>query len=254
MFRAPVTAALMAALPQEVRPFLRRVQAKRRPQSALPVWEFACRKKAGVAVLSGLGASAAARAAAFLVARYQPQVFISLGFGGTLTPEVAAGALVVGARFWEYEPDAGVLQELEPPPVPAKVDDLVERLRAAGLAAFRGSVVTTPTIIHKDSQGGALRHLTHPVLDLETAAAAAVVRERGVPFLALRAVTDAAGEEIPDFIRQAARDSRTPTPGTALAWLARDPRRLAVLFHLWRRSCLAAENLARGLEVVLEML
>ena len=97
-------------------------------------------------------------------------------------------------------------------------------------------------------------HLTHPVLDLEASAAVRFIQESGLPFLALRAVTDTAGEEIPDFIRQAARDSSTPTPGTALAWLARDPRRLAALLHLWRRSRLAAENLARGLEAVLEML
>jgi adenosylhomocysteine nucleosidase len=244
----------MAALPQEVRPFLRRVQAKRLPQLALPVWEFACRNKAGVAVLSGLGASAAARAAAFLVERYQPQVFICLGFGGALTPEVPAGALVLGERFWEYEPDSGVLQELASPLAPVGLDGLMQRLQEAGPPAFRGSVVTTPVIIHKDSQGGALMHLTHPVLDLETSAAVRFIQESGLPFLALRAVTDTAGEEIPDFIRQAARDSSTPTPGTALAWLARNPRRLAVLLHLWRRSRLAAENLARGLEVVLQML
>jgi hypothetical protein len=67
-------------------------------------------------------------------------------------------------------------------------------------------------------------------------------------------VTDAAGEEIPDFIRQAFQAGNQPSAGTALAWLAADPRRLAALVRLWRRSRLAARYLARALEVVLNVL
>jgi adenosylhomocysteine nucleosidase len=254
MSRTPVTAALVAALAREVRPFLRRVQAKPLPKAELSAWEFAYRNKTGVAALSGMGGGAAARAATFLFEHYQPQVLISLGFGGAITPELPAGALVLGERFWEYEPDAGSLRELSVPPSPVGLQGLLARLQAAGLPAFRGSVVTTPVIIHKDSQGSAFLNLTHPVLDLETVTAAASVLGSGLPFLALRAVTDTAGEEIPDFIRQAAQEGTSPTAGTALAWLAADPRRLAALVRLWRRSRLAAENLAQALEVVLEVL
>jgi hypothetical protein len=130
---------------------------------------------------------------------------------------------------------------------------LVDKLRAAGLPAFRGSVVTTPVIIHKAGQGSPLTHLPHPVLDLETGAAATEIGGRNLPFLALRAVTDIYKEEIPDFIRKAAQEGHTPTAGTALAWLAADPRRLAALVRLWRHSRLAARQLAQALEVVLEM-
>jgi nucleoside phosphorylase len=133
------------------------------------------------------------------------------------------------------------------------IENLVARLRAAGLPAFRGSIVTTPVIIHKAGQGSALLHLYHPVLDPETGAAAAILRAKNIPFLALRAVTDTCGEEIPDFISQAVRQGNTPTAATALAWLAADPRRLAALVRLWRRSRLAARHLAQALEVVLEI-
>ena len=253
MPRAPVEAALLAALSQEVRPFLRRVKAKRLPHSDLPAWEFALAGRTGVAVLPGMGESAAARGAAFILEHYESQLFICLGFGGALTPELAPGALVLGESFWRYEPEAAKLQELKVPTPPTFLSELVERLQAANLPVFRGSVVTTPGIIHKRSQGSPLLSLAHPVLDLETGAAAEIIGGRGLPFLALRAVTDPAAEEIPDFIREAPQEGGSPIARTALAWLAADPRRLTVLVRLWRRSRLAAEHLARALEVVLDL-
>ena len=167
MSKAPVTAALLAALSQEVRPFLRRHKARRLVGPARPAWEFPLKTGQGVLVLSGVGQDAAGRAAAFLVEHYEPQVFISLGFGGAATPELPHGALVLGETVWRYEPGSGALAELTIPRPPAGLEDLVDRLKAAGLPAFRGSVVATPVIIHKAGQGSPLTHLPHPVLDLE---------------------------------------------------------------------------------------
>ncbi len=254
MSAAPVAAALLAALPQEVRPFLRLVRARRLPQDALPVWQFDVAGQTGVAALSGMGASRAAGAAAFILEHYQPRAIIAAGFGGAVTPELPPGGLVLGETFWRYEPETAALQELAAPAAPLPLADLLARLKAAGRPAFAGSVVTTGGIIHKLSQGGPLQGLVHPVLDLETSVLADYARERGLPFLAVRAVTDAAGEEIPEFIRQAAGAGQTPGLAAVLAWAARDPRRLAELAGLWRRSRLAAANLARALSMVLEML
>ena len=253
MSRASVPVVLLAALSQEVRPFLRRVQARRVPKDTLPAWEFPLKAGQGVLALSGVGRDAAARAATFLARHYQPQVCISLGFGGAVTPELPHGALVLGETLWRYEPESGALEEIKAPPAPPALAGLVARLRAAGLPAYLGSVVTTPVIIHKAGQGEALEHLRHPVLDLETSAAAASLRGKNVTFLALRAVTDTCEEEIPDFISRAFREGKKPTAATALAWLAADPRRLAALVNLWRHSRLAANRLAQALEVMLEM-
>jgi adenosylhomocysteine nucleosidase len=253
MLGAPVTAALLAALSQEVRPFFRRVQARRLAGVEWPVWEFSGKRGKGVAVVAGMGEAAAGRAAGWILEQYKPRVLISLGFGGAVTPELPAGAVVLGGSYWRYEPVAGVLREVEAPPAPVPLQDMAAKLRGLGLPAFLGTLVTTSGIIHKDTQRGPLVDLAHPVLDLETSAAAAAALALNLPFMAVRAVTDTASEEIPDFIRQAAREGRLPGAGTALAWLAGDPRRLAALVHLWRRSRLAGRNLALALEVALEM-
>lgn len=251
MAAAPVKAALLAALSQEVQPFLRRIRASQLPGEDLPVWEFTTKRGKGVAVLTGMGEDAARRAAAWVLERYQPQVVISLGFGGAVTPELPPRAMVLGESFWLYEPEAQALQELAVPPFPVWFEDLVERLQAAGLPVFRGSLVTTRGIIHKASHRVSLKHLAHPVLDLETGATAGVAFARNLPFLAFRVITDAAGEEIPNFLKNLAQEGQSPTVGATLAWLAANPRRLPLLFRLWHRSRLAALHLAQVLEVVL---
>jgi adenosylhomocysteine nucleosidase len=254
MAGAPVRAAILAALPQEVRPFLRLMGARRLPGGTFPVWEFAFAGRVGVTAVSGMGGKRAASHAALLLAHYQPRVIIAAGFGGALTPDVPPGGLVLGERFWRYEPETGRLQAVTGPEFPASPADVLARLRGAGLTAFQGSVITTGGIIIKASQGDPLRSLSHPVLDLETAALVDFARDRGVPLLALRAITDAAHEEIPAFIREAAGVGQTPALAAILAWTAADPRRLAALVHLWRRSRLAAATLAWGLRAVLEVL
>lgn len=253
MFKKPVTAAFLAALSQEVQPFLRRVRARRLQGVELPAWEFTWDPGKGVAVVSGMGEDAAARSADWVFKHYQPQGIISLGFGGAITPELPPGAVVLGESYWRYEPETKTLEELSAPPSPVWLAALLEKLQAMALPVFGGSMVTTRGIIHKAGHTALLNHLSHPVLDLETSVSALAAQVRNLPFLAFRAITDVAGEEIPDFLEKAAWEGKTPTVSTALAWVAADPRRFPSLYRLWRRSRLAALHLTRALEVVLEV-
>lgn len=245
---------MLAALIYEVRPFLRLVKAGRRPDLNFPAWEFEAGEARGLAAVSGVGEAAARGAAEQLLAVGRPRVLLSVGFGGGLTPEVPPGAVVLGGSYWQYAPETGEMREAAPPPVPFAAADLVKRLADAGLPVMAGSIVTAPVILGKADPLPALRRLRHPVLDLETAAVAAVAGAHGVPFLGMRAVTDAAGEEIPAFLTEALNANRTPGVGMALGWLARDPRRVLQLLHFWRRSRGAARNLARAMELLLPLL
>jgi nucleoside phosphorylase len=252
--RQTITVALLAALIYELRPFLRAVQARRRKDLAFPAWEFPAGQGRGVAALSGVGESATRRVAAQLLTAGRPQVFLSVGFGGGLTAGVDPGAIIIGTSYWHYSPKTGTVREVAPPPAPQSGADLANRLAAAGLPALAGSIVTAPSILAKAQHVEAFQHLTYPVLDQETSAAAEVAASHRVAFLGVRAVTDAAGEEIPGFITQALDAHRTPGPRMALEWLARDPRRVVQLVHFWRRSTLAARNLARALEQLIPLL
>ena len=250
----PCRILLLAALPWEVRPFLRRSAARPRLDLGLPAWEFALGEGAGLAALSEMGVQASRRSAAALLAAWRPEVLVSLGFGGALTPEVPPGVLVLGESFWRYDPETQALKAVAAPAPPRPVPALLAGLQGAGLPVMTGAVVTTPQIIDKGRQGGPLKSLRHPVLDLETAALAEVAAAAGLFFVSLRAITDGAGEEIPGFLRVAAGSSALPGVGAALRWLAADPRRLVPLLRLWRRSRRGAQVLAQALVALLPLL
>ncbi|MBM4275966.1 MAG: hypothetical protein FJ134_16125 [Deltaproteobacteria bacterium] len=263
----------------EVRPFLRRVGARRLKGLGLPAWEFPLEKGnpgfpfsnlpirlieiinifnrkpktqnrkpyKGLAVVTGLGPDAARRAAQILFP-IAPRLLVSLGFGGALTSELAPGDLVLGESVWDFQPDTGVLAELPIPLPPRPLSGLIQELNLARLPAVSGSLVTTPYIIHKKEQGKPLNHLSRPVVDLETGVWAQVAAAQGLGFLGLRAITDTASEEMPGFIKTA-----QGTLGEALGWLARDPTRIWTLIHLWRRSRLAARRLGAAMAVLLPL-
>ncbi|MCX5892033.1 MAG: hypothetical protein NTW80_03515, partial [Deltaproteobacteria bacterium] len=247
----PARIIFVAALPLEVQPFLRLSRARRRRGLPWPAWAFAVGPGHGLLALSGMGARAAREAAARLVAQFRPHLLVSLGFGGAVSPELPPGALVLGEFFYKFDPATMVLDSI-PRLTPARSwPELLEALAAAGLAAFSGSLVTTPFIIHKAGQAGPLTSLTFPVLDLENAAVAEIARAAGLPCLGLRAITDTAAEEIPDFLASVGEEPGTVGVLDALGWLAADPRRFKDLLHLWRRSRLAADRLAAGLMALL---
>ena len=243
---------VMAALPLEVRPFLRRVGARARRDLGLPAWEW--EPGPGVAALSGMGEAAARRAGESLVGRCRPEILVSLGFGGALSPGLAPGDLVLGETFWRYDPDTRELQAVTPPACPRPLPRLCGALAQAGLTAVTGSLVTTSRIINKGRQGGPLAGLPQAVLDLETSALVEMAAAQGLAFLSLRAITDTAGEEIPEFLRTAGDPETTVGVGAALRWLAADVRRLQDLLHLWRRSRGAARSLADALTVLWPLL
>ncbi len=251
----PNSILLLAALPQEVRPFLRLSRGQRRRGLPWPAWELALGERQALLVLTGMGATATREAVSRLVAQFRPHLLVSFGFGGAVSPDLQPGDLVLGESFCRYDPLALVIEPVVPAPVPPRPgSELLSSLTGAGLSAYSGSFVTTPWIIPKASQGGALMQLARPVLDLETAAAAALAGAEGIPFLALRAITDGAAEEIPDFLAPAGREPGAVRMLDALGWLVADLRRLADLVQLWRRSRLAAARLAEALMVLWPLL
>jgi adenosylhomocysteine nucleosidase len=247
----PCRVALLAALIWEVRPFLRRVRARPRRGLGLPSWEFTAGRVQGFLALTGMDPAPVREAARYFIGQAHPEILISLGFGGALTPELAPGALVLGGDVWQYDPGRAFLSRAPAPRLPRPLDELLDVLHGAGLAATAGNLVTTPLILHKERHGAPLLTLEHPVLDLESGILAGVAASEGLPFLGLRAITDSAGEEVPDFIAQAGGNVGA---GAALSWLAGDPRRIKDLIRLWRRSQLAAAQLCRALEVLLPLL
>jgi adenosylhomocysteine nucleosidase len=244
----------LAALSLEVQPLLRHLAAHRRRELDFPVWELRVGDNTGIAAVTGMGAAAAQSTFLKVLTCYQPEIIISAGFGGALTPDLPRGALVLGASFWQYDANGRGLHQEAVPNSPGILREFQRRLGAAGLPVFLGNFITTSRIISKRQHGEQLRHLPYALVDLETSALAEEAAQHQLPFLGIRAVTDEAEEEIPDFICRAVESGSTFSPFTVLRWLATRPTAIVHLALLWHRSRTAARQLSRTLKVLLAWL
>jgi adenosylhomocysteine nucleosidase len=188
---------------------------------------------------SGMGAAAAARAADRLLGRdAPPRALVAVGFCGALDPALRAGDLVAAER---------VLDERGGEPLQA------DPALLAAAPGRRGTIVSAVRLARVPAERARLRALGGPdaiAVDLESAALARAAAAAGVPFLALRAVTDAAADRLPDL--EALVDARgRPRPAALARHLVRRPADLAALARLGLGARRAGPALRRGLATLL---
>jgi nucleoside phosphorylase len=239
--------------PEELRPFLRTVSHRRASFQGGKAWNFQERNFTGLAFLTGMGGTAPRVLITRALAAHPPDVVIVAGFGGALTPLPPPTGLLIASECWRLPPPGGLLLPIgfSPPAPPASLASL---LQANGLSAFTGASVTTPVVTPKASLPDQVFHLPRPVLDLETAEIAAIAQIYNLPCLTVRAITDGAGEEIQQFLADIINQYQGVPLSRLLPALLADPRRVQYCFHLWCRSHLAAQNLARALNLIIDHL
>ena len=178
-----------------------------------------------------MGAAAAARAGA-AIAGGRPRALLAVGFCGALDPGLAVGDLVAAERVVDeasgeaFAADAGLLAR-----APGRRGVLVSARRIARTPAERARLDGT-------------------AVDLESAALARAARDAGVPFLALRAVTDTTRHRLPDFERMTAGTDAL-RPWHAVTYFVLRPLELPRLVRLGPASRRAGRALAGGLGALL---
>lgn len=189
-------------------------------------------ERPGVAVrLGGMGAAAAARAGAAAVAG-GPRAVLAVGFCGALDPGLRVGDLLAAERVVdeasgeEFAADPGLL---------------------AAAPGGRGVLVSARRIARTPDERGRLHG---DAVDLESAALARAAAAAGVPFLALRAVTDTTRHRLPDFERMAA-GADTLHPWAGVGYFLRRPHELPRLVRLGPASARAGRALREGLSGML---
>jgi adenosylhomocysteine nucleosidase len=195
-------------------------------------------------LVTGEGPENAAGAAERLLDSVAVSAVVVVGVAGGLTEDLPAGALLVAREVRD-----GDL------PVPAPDLGWLTRVRddpgvLGGTIVSRRSMPCTRE--SKASVHGGLTPGEPAVVDLETAAVARVAAGRGVPYIAVRAVSDTAGESLPlDFNR-----FRDPSGGIDRMAIARHallrPGLIAPLWRLRKRVALCNESLARMIVPLLE--
>lgn len=182
--------------------------------------------------VSGIGASNAARTAAAL-ADDAPEALISAGFCGALAADLRVGDLVA----------ADVV-----------VDERTgERFAAdptllAAAPGRRGAMVSAGRVVRTPAERARLEGLA---VDMESAALARAARDAGIPFLALRAVTDERGHRVPDFDRIMNAAGRL-TPGAGIVHFVLHPREIPALLRLGPAARTAGRTLREGMGTLLD--
>jgi adenosylhomocysteine nucleosidase len=244
---------VVAAMPQEIAPLLRRIKGYRKEWAAgRNLYRF---EVAGVPVAlieSGMGPRQAAEATGALIELVAPGCLLNFGFAGAVLPGPGVADLVLAERVLFLED--GRLGEV-PQPEPRLAGLVAEALAAAPVTLHRGVFITAGSISDKKTVAAILgAGMQHPVLEMETAALLRVAAEAEIPVVALRGVSDAADEELGFSLEEFCDGELRISVARVLRTIIARPWIIPQLVRLSGNSRRAGESLALGVELALTAL
>ncbi len=162
--------AILVALEVEARSLVRHLARSTITSPQVSVWEGEVEGTRVVLVVTGVGKVSAALAAQFICDEFDPGTLLVVGLAGGIESDGQRGRLIIASGALQHDVDARPFTD-------AKV--------------LTGDQIVTSRVIRNgllaDFPNGAC-------LDMETAAIAQVAHQNGVPWAALRIISDAADE------------------------------------------------------------
>jgi adenosylhomocysteine nucleosidase len=177
-------------------------------------------------VANGAGRRRAAAAVEAAMAGFQPDVLVSTGLCGAVTPDLEAGQIVVATEvvFGEERYAAG--------------------LPASAREHRRGVVRTIDHIARTAGEKRQWRSTGAIAVEMEAAGVAERALASGLPFYCVKAVSDLADETLANDLNAAMRpDGHFDTMNILGSTLRHPLVRVTELLRLWRRSARAANYL-----------
>lgn len=225
-----MTTAILSALAEEQQGLLDRLQAARRVQRAgRDFWLGELHGRPVVLALSRIGKVAAATTTTTLIEAFGAQRVVFTGVAGGIAPGVQVGDVVVAQEFVQHDMDASPLFPRYQIPLYGRERfacdaDLAGALLAAthgglrqlGLSAavHHGLVASGDRFVSAAGEAralhAALSDAGHPPLavEMEGAAVAQVCHDYGIPYAAMRTISDRADDtahvDFPRFVSEVA--------------------------------------------------
>ena len=198
------------------------------PQEAKP-FRALTRARGGITVLvTGMGARNAEQATRNALEALRPGTVFTSGFAGALVPELRVGDVV----FETAEAR------------------LAEKLREAGASPVR--FCSSPRVAVTRSEKAALGVMHHAAaVEMESAVIQELCATRGIPCATVRAVSDAAGEDLPLDFNTCFTSQKDFSYVRLMLAVLRAPQKVPALLRLGRNSSFAARQLARTLVTVI---
>ncbi|NIV40603.1 MAG: hypothetical protein GWN58_67765, partial [Anaerolineae bacterium] len=197
--------------------------------------------------VTGMGRQRAEASVEAVLAHPQITAVLSIGFSGALERQLKVGDLVLASELMGIRGSNG--DEIEPTIYRADQKLLrtaEEALRTTSLRVVSGPTVTAPSIIATPAGKEGMGRQTGAVaVDMESYWVARAISSRGLPFLAIRAISDTQGESLPPF-HHILDEEGNPRVCRLAAHLLRKPGSLVALGRLARNARQARRALTTG--------
>lgn len=212
--------------------------------SGFKSWAITSASRSITIIESGIGRENAAKAASAAILHNKPDCIIGCGFCGALTADLQVGDIVT----------AGAIHHLSQGG-PGQTITLGATLNNSMFSGFvTADFISVDNICSKREILTSFSPLATAVVEMESYSVAAICREHGIPFFAVRAVSDALDTD-PSHLFRAIADTNfnIRLPAVILAVIGK-PSRLRQLFILAKGARVAGKSLATAIFTIMEKL
>lgn len=184
---------------------------KRRQFGKTDAWSGTFEGNPIVLVRTGVGKKRAGEALTRVLDNFPVSTVVSIGYAGGTHPDLAAGDLLIADRALTAPKDGG-------PPEEVRVTSALAAKAAnfqpdgRGFSIFKGSLLTVDAVVRRPEDKKMLGETCGAMaLDMETFELAGIAADRNLPFLSVRAISDAMEQELVDvssFVEKGGEISR----------------------------------------------
>jgi adenosylhomocysteine nucleosidase len=193
--------------------------------------------------VSGVGEARAYETAKRACASLSLAAYISLGLSAALRPGLRPGDVVVGVSATSLASKGGQVYISDATLLKLAADALKEVRKVS----FGPLLVTPKVAVTSAEKKGLAQASSFAALDMESAGAAKAAQEAGVPFIAIRAISDTLDEDLPVDFNRFMKEGGMDWP-RFMAYVITHPGVIPGLMRLGRNSRLAATNLAAAVD------
>jgi adenosylhomocysteine nucleosidase len=185
-----------------------------------------------VVVCGGIGPEAARRAAEAVIARYSPGIVISAGVAGALVRELRVGETIFPETVIDIQDGS-------------RHETAIKNAPVANTPLGRTILASYPQVAGAEQKQKLAKAYGAQAVDMEAAAVARAAQVHGLPFIAIKSVSDEYAFDLPDmtpFIRNGEFQT-----GRFARHLAIRPWLWLPVYRLARNTRIASENLCAWL-------
>ncbi|MGD0281276.1 MAG: hypothetical protein ABSB95_02815 [Dissulfurispiraceae bacterium] len=248
--------ALFSAFPQELTYIIKNLGAERVRNTPFIIWSARAASKEIILVRSGMGTINSEAAWNYVNEEYRPDYIVSAGFGGALYDGARIGDLIAASSVLLY-PD---VVEATPAEIHQNcmevpgAKDVIRKMTCAD-TLHEGTILTLRHRLNKTQiEKGLLQGLSFPVCDMETFSLAMLSVLEGLPFFAVRAVTDRIHEEIPQELFSVTDENGNYSLLRALGIMLGNPVLFPSFIRMGKNARVASQKLWLAIEALLRIL